>query len=131
KSQGPFQICCDVRVIPINGATSTGASGTDGQWYLHLFDATQPDLNWDNPDIAADLERTLRFWLDRGIAGFRIDVAHGMAKPSDLPDMADPDGLLLATRPDDPRFNNDGVHAIHRGIRKVFDDYPETVAVGE
>ncbi|MUL68345.1 alpha-amylase [Mycobacterium sp. CBMA 234] len=119
------------RVSDVNGATSAGASGTDGQWYLHLFDATQPDLNWDNPDIAADLERTLRFWLDRGIAGFRIDVAHGMAKPSDLPDMADPDGLLLATRPDDPRFNNDGVHAIHRGIRKVFDEYPETVAVGE
>ncbi|WP_020102229.1 glycoside hydrolase family 13 protein [Mycobacterium sp. 360MFTsu5.1] len=105
--------------------------GRPGQWYLHLFDAAQPDLNWDNPEIAADLERTLRFWLDRGVAGFRIDVAHGMAKPADLPDMADPDGTMLATRADDPRFNNDGVHAIHRGIRTVLDDYPDAATVGE
>ena len=109
----------------------TEPDGRPGQWYLHLFDAAQPDLNWDNPEIAADLERTLRFWLDRGVAGFRIDVAHGMAKPADLPDMADPEGVMLATRVDDPRFNNDGVHAIHRGIRTVLDDYPEAATVGE
>ncbi|GCA99007.1 hypothetical protein NCCNTM_26420 [Mycolicibacterium sp. NCC-Tsukiji] len=119
------------RVSEADGTTSTGASGTAGQWYLHLFDSAQPDLNWDNPEIAADLERTLRFWLDRGVAGFRIDVAHGMAKPADLPDMADPEGVMLATRVDDPRFNNDGVHAIHRGIRTVLDDYPEAATVGE
>ena len=47
----------------------------------------QPDLNWDNPEVVADLEKTLRFWLDRGVDGFRIDVAHGMAKPPGLPDM--------------------------------------------
>lgn len=109
----------------------TEPDGRPGQWYLHLFDAAQPDLNWDNPEIAADVERTLRFWLDRGVAGFRIDVAHGMAKPADLPDMADPEGVMLATRVDDPRFNNDGVHAIHRGIRTVLDDYPEAATVGE
>lgn len=109
----------------------SAADGRPGQWYLHLFDAAQPDLNWDNPEIAADLERTLRFWLDRGVAGFRIDVAHGMAKPADLPDMADPDGIMLATRVDDPRFNNDGVHAIHRDIRTVLDDYPDAATVGE
>lgn len=109
----------------------TEPDGRPGQWYLHLFDAAQPDLNWDNPEIAADLERTLRFWLDRGVAGFRIDVAHGMAKPADLPGMADPEGVMLATRVDDPRFNNDGVHAIHRGIRTVLDDYPEAATVGE
>ena len=110
---------------------ATEPDGRPGQWYLHLFDAAQPDLNWDNPEIATDLERTLRFWLDRGVAGFRIDVAHGMAKPADLPDMADPEGVMLATRVDDPRFNNDGVHAIHRGIRTVLDDYPEAATVGE
>ena len=49
----------------------------------------QPDLNWDNPEVVADLEQTLRFWLDRGVDGFRIDVAHGMAKPDGLPDMDD------------------------------------------
>ena len=61
--------------------------GNPGQWYLHLFDAEQPDLNWDNPEVFDDLEKTLRFWLDRGVDGFRIDVAHGMAKPPGLPDM--------------------------------------------
>jgi alpha-glucosidase len=105
--------------------------GSTGQWYLHLFDAEQPDLNWDNPEVFADLETTLRFWLDRGVDGFRIDVAHGMAKPADLPDMElDELGMLIAGN-DDPRFNHDGVHDIHRGIRSVLDDYPHAVSIGE
>ncbi|MGV9301166.1 glycoside hydrolase family 13 protein [Amycolatopsis sp. NPDC003676] len=103
----------------------------DGQWYLHLFAPQQPDLNWANPDVRADLERTLRFWLDRGVDGFRIDVAHGMAKPAGLPDM-DPDtpahgGGALG----DPRFDDDGVHEVHQLIRKVLDEYPDAMAVGE
>lgn len=110
----------------------TEADGNPGQWYLHLFDAEQPDLNWENAEVFDDLERTLRFWLDRGIDGFRIDVAHGMAKPPGLPDMAVPRReMLLAEMDDDPCFNNDGVHEIHRRIRRVFDDYPECVAIGE
>ena len=52
----------------------------DGQFYLHLFDSSQPDLNWDSPDVAEDFEKTLRFWLDLGVDGFRIDVAHGLVK---------------------------------------------------
>ena len=59
----------------------------DGQWYLHLFAPEQPDLDFTNPEVLADLETTMRFWLDRGVDGFRIDVAHGMAKPDGLPDM--------------------------------------------
>ncbi|MGQ0717930.1 MAG: glycoside hydrolase family 13 protein [Pseudonocardiales bacterium] len=105
-----------------------------GQWYLHLFAPEQPDLNWENPEVAADLERTLRFWLDRGTDGFRIDVAHGMAKPAGLPDMPQPIETcpgLLDTDVDDPRFDADGVHDIHRMIRKVLDEYPARVAVGE
>lgn len=102
-----------------------------GQWYLHLFDAEQPDLNWDNPEVFADLEKTLRFWLDRGVDGFRIDVAHGMAKAPGLPDMPAVDVKLLAHRDDDPRFNQPGVHAIHRMIRAVVDDYPGAVTIGE
>ncbi len=104
---------------------------SDGQWYLHLFDAAQPDLNWDNPEVFADLATTLRFWLDRGVDGFRIDVAHGMAKPADLPDMElDELGMLVAGN-DDPRFNHADVHHIHRGIRSVLDDYPHAVSIGE
>jgi alpha-glucosidase len=108
------------------------ADGNPGQWYLHLFDAEQPDLNWDNPEVFDDLEKTLRFWLERGIDGFRIDVAHGMAKPPGLPDMAVVKAeMLLADMDDDPRFNNEGVHEIHRQIRRVFNDYPDAVAIGE
>ncbi|WP_439663940.1 glycoside hydrolase family 13 protein [Lentzea sp. HUAS TT2] len=105
----------------------------DGQWYLHLFAPEQPDLNWDHPEVRADLEQTLRFWLDRGVDGFRIDVAHGMAKPEGLPDMEiRPQAPgVLSDDAHDPRFDNDGVHEIHRMIRKVMDGYPGTMAVGE
>jgi alpha-glucosidase len=109
----------------------TEPDGSPGQWYLHLFDAEQPDLNWDNPEVFADLETTLRFWLDRGVDGFRIDVAHGMAKPPDLPDMNLDELGMLASGDDDPRFNHAGVHDIHRGIRSVLDDYPHAVSIGE
>jgi alpha-glucosidase len=105
--------------------------GNPGQWYLHLFDPEQPDLNWDNPEVSADLEKTLRFWLDRGVDGFRIDVAHGMSKPADLPDMEIAENKLLADMGSDPRFDHEGVHDIHRGIRSVLDDYSDSVAVGE
>ncbi|MGH3916475.1 MAG: glycoside hydrolase family 13 protein [Pseudonocardiaceae bacterium] len=104
------------------------------QWYLHLFSPEQPDLNWENPEVGADLEQTLRFWLDRGVNGFRIDVAHGMAKSPGLPDMPHPIPTasgLLDTDVTDPRFDADGVHAIHRMIRKVIDEYPGRMAVGE
>ncbi len=103
-----------------------------GQWYLHLFAPEQPDLNWENPEVVADFERTLRFWLDRGVDGFRIDVAHGMAKPAGLPDMPHPIGVCPGLRDaDDPRFDAEGVHDIHRMIRKVLNEYPARVAMGE
>jgi alpha-glucosidase len=104
--------------------------GNPGQWYLHLFDAEQPDLNWDNPEVFDDFEKTLRFWLERGVDGFRIDVAHGMAKPPGLPDAKD-DVKVLSHSDDDPRFNHPSVHEIHRGIRKIVDDYRGAVTIGE
>lgn len=109
----------------------TEPDGTPGQWYLHIFAPEQPDLNWDNPDVVNDLHRTLRFWLDRGIDGFRIDVAHGMAKPTGLPDHDWGSNELLRNTDDDPRFDNPEVHEIHRGIRRVVDEYPEAMTVGE
>ncbi|MGY1957510.1 glycoside hydrolase family 13 protein [Nocardia gipuzkoensis] len=110
----------------------TEPDGTPGQWYLHIFAREQPDLNWANPEVAADFEQTLRFWLDRGVDGFRIDVAHGMAKPDGLPDMPELSvSAMLAHDDSDPRFNNPAVHDIHRRIRKVVDEYPDAVLVGE
>nr|WP_036567326.1 alpha-amylase family glycosyl hydrolase [Nocardia sp. BMG51109] len=109
----------------------TEPDGTPGQWYLHIFAAEQPDLNWENPEVIADFEQTMRFWLDRGIDGFRIDVAHGMAKPPGLPDMERVETRMLKHDDDDPRFNNPGVHEIHRRLRKVIDEYPDAVSIGE
>ncbi|MBC7463867.1 MAG: ABC transporter permease [Actinobacteria bacterium] len=118
----------------------------DGQWYLHLFDSSQPDLNWENADVKADFEETLRFWLNLGVDGFRIDVAHGLAKENILADHDDPQGLSDALRLDVemsaeargkllasvPFFDRDGVHEIYRGWRKIFDSYNRDVmAVAE
>ncbi len=58
----------------------------DGQWYVHLFDSSQPDLNWENPVVREEFEAILRFWLDRGVDGFRVDQPHAMAKAEGLPD---------------------------------------------
>ena len=106
-----------------------------GEWYLHLQSPGQPDLNWTNPEVWADLEKTLRFWLDRGVDGFRIDVAHGMSKPDGLPDGPEDTtraaGPLVAAVDGDPRFDHDGVHDVHRMIRAVLDHYPGRMVAGE
>jgi alpha-glucosidase len=105
----------------------------DGEWYLHLFAPEQPDLDWNHPDVAAEYESVLRFWLDRGVDGFRIDVAHGLVKAPGLPD-AGPDQrpARLRERRPLPQWDQDGVHEIYRRWRKVPDSYPgDRVLVGE
>lgn len=110
----------------------TEPDGTPGQWYLHLFAAEQPDLDWTNPEVADDLEQTLRFWLNLGVDGFRIDVAHGLAKPDDLADLPDDVEIAqLVVDPRDTRWDRPGVHDIHRRIRRVLDDYPGAATFGE
>ena len=71
---------------PSLGAGDRVRTATPGQWYLHLFDRTQPDFDWTNPEVGDEMESVLRFWLDRGADGFRIDVAHGLVKVPGLPD---------------------------------------------
>ncbi len=66
----------------------------DGQWYLHLFDSTQPDLNWTNEEVRAEFDDIFRYWLDRGVDGFRIDVAHSLTKDQTFPDLVADDELL-------------------------------------
>ncbi|GAP50797.1 alpha-glucosidase [Streptomyces azureus] len=59
----------------------------DGEWYLHLFAPEQPDLNWQHPEVREEFESILRFWFSRAVDGFRIDVAHGLIKDPELPDL--------------------------------------------
>lgn len=106
----------------------------DGQWYLHMFAKEQPDFNWKNPEIREDFLTTLRFWSDHGADGFRIDVAHGLAKDLDRDDL-DRWSINNDTLPDDgshPLYDRDDVHEIYREWRKVFNEYqPPRFAVAE
>ncbi|MCH8629204.1 glycoside hydrolase family 13 protein [Arsenicicoccus piscis] len=116
----------------------TEPDGTPGQWYLNLFDSKQPDLNWEHPQVRAEFHDILRFWLDRGVDGFRVDVAHGLVKDQDFPDWdaetdmiggvdedsGEPSGH--PARPDEPNgpfWDQDGVHEIYRGWREVLNSY--------
>jgi alpha-glucosidase len=116
------------------------ADGTWGQWYLHLFDSTQPDLNWENEEVRVDALNTLRFWLDLGVDGFRVDVALGLAKDMTYPDLIDPIGMSQSLRFDlDPisqesverraglansaLFDRDEVHDIYREWRALLNSY--------
>ena len=115
----------------------TEADGRPGQWYLHLFDVKQPDLNWENPEVRAEFEAILKFWLDRGIDGFRVDVAHGLVKEPGLPDYDAElhilDGELKEGSPQPPMWDQDGVHEIYRQWRKILDGYgqPERILCAE
>ena len=125
------------------------ADGRPGQWYLHSFDVSQPDLNWSNPEVVADGLETLRFWLDLGADGFRVDVALGLCKDMTYPDIDDPEGLILALRADlddgseesmrkrrrvanSAVLDRDEVQDVYRGWRALMDTYPgERMAVCE
>ncbi|KAK8861758.1 hypothetical protein IAR55_002581 [Kwoniella newhampshirensis] len=123
------------------GGPSWSPSGTnDGQWYFHMFDSSQPDWNWDHPEVRADFIETLRFWGDRGVAGFRIDVADALTKDmsDDLPSweeltklthkkLSNGNGHLIH-----PLLDRDEVHDVYRSWRKVFNEYdPPLIAVAE
>ena len=111
----------------------------DGQWYLHLFTREQPDWNWDNPDVRRDFLETLKFWGDRGVDGFRVDIANLLAKklPEHLPTWAE---LIQGMAPDNPLYppgqhpiwDRDDVDEIYREWRALFDTYsPPLTAVAE
>lgn len=115
--------------------------GTPGQWYLHLFDPKQPDFNWENPQVGEMFHDVLRFWLDRGADGFRVDVAHALVKAQGLPDWTERTGMLgsheeaLVAGPpatlrekneyfdNGPMWDQPGVHDVYRGWRKVLESY--------
>ncbi|HEU4515225.1 MAG TPA: glycoside hydrolase family 13 protein [Nocardioidaceae bacterium] len=96
----------------------------DGQWYLHMFDPTQPDLNWWNPAVAEEFESILRFWLDRGVDGFRIDVAHGLYTPQEMADTLPGEKF--------PMWDQPQVHEVYRRWREILEEYDgDRMAVAE
>ncbi len=107
---------------------TTDGDGTPGQWYLHLFDERQPDLNWRDDQVRAEFEAILAFWLDRGVDGMRVDVAHGLIKAEGLPDWQGPMNMLELTgdHTAPPMWDQDEVHDIYRSWRKVLDSYNPT-----
>jgi alpha-glucosidase len=101
--------------------------GTPGEWYLHLFSAQQPDLNWSHPDVRAEHEAVLRFWFDRGVAGVRVDSAALLVKDPALPEVPAEPGPG-----EHPNTDRDELHEIYRRWRSVADSYPDTrILVGE
>ncbi|MEO6653104.1 MAG: alpha-amylase family glycosyl hydrolase [Ilumatobacteraceae bacterium] len=104
----------------------------DGEWYLHLFDTSQPDLNWSNAEVLAEFEDIIRFWLDRGAAGMRVDVAHALAKDMTYPDVG-PDGQdeSHALTTVHPFWDRDEVHDIIRSWRAILDEYGDRMMVAE
>jgi len=105
----------------------------DGWYYFHLFAPEQPDWNWDNPEVRADFHATLRFWADRGVDGFRVDVAAALVKDFSADPLPTADELArLPFGPEHPFYDRDEVDEIYAGWRGVFDEYdPPRVAVAE
>jgi len=125
----------------------TEADGRPGQWYLHMFDPKQPDWDWSNDAVREEFHSVLRFWLDRGVDGFRVDVANSLVKRDGLPDYdpsADAGGVMAFGTPDGdalvanlhtsaaPMWDQDGVHDVYRDWRRILDGYsPPRILVAE
>ena len=110
--------------------------GKHNQWYCHLFAPEQPDWNWDNPEIEADFLKTLKFWADRGVDGFRIDVAHAMKKDLSEPLKSQPRYAshkeLDQAKGTNVLFDRNEVHEVFKTWRNLFNQYdPPRVAVAE
>ena len=101
-----------------------------GQWYLHQFLAEQPDLNWGNPEVAEAMAEVLRFWMRRGVDGFRVDAIHCLGKDPGLPDLPS----HLEALPRSATNDHPSVHPVVGALRQVVDGWPEPPArmmVGE
>jgi alpha-glucosidase len=113
----------------------TEPDGSAGQWYLHLFDSSQPDFNWDNQSVHEEFERVLRFWLDRGVSGFRVDVAHALVKAPGLPawdGRADGGSIDGFPGHEAPMFGQPALHDIFRKWRLILEEYgPDRIMCAE
>jgi alpha-glucosidase len=112
----------------------TEADGTPGQWYLHIFDSSQPDFNWENQKVKDFFEGVLSFWLDKGVDGFRIDVAHGLVKEVGLPDVKVEATHVVGEKDretEHPFWGQEGVHEIIRGWRELLNRYDDRAMCAE
>jgi alpha-glucosidase len=107
-----------------------------GQYYLHLFDVKQPDLNWRNPKVRQAMNNVLCFWLDRGVDGFRVDVLWLLLKDEQFRD----NPMNLNWKPGDPPYarqvglyieDQPGIHEVVREMRAILDHYGDRVLIGE
>ena len=117
------------------GGSAWELDEASGQYYLHLFDVGQPDLNWRNPAVREAMYDVMRFWLDRGIDGFRIDVLWLLVKDeqfADSPPVGPPEHELDVSRHDHPGFEDrPETHEVVREMRRLVDAYDERVLIGE
>jgi alpha-glucosidase len=113
---------------------------TTGQYYLHSFLVEQPDLNWHNPEVRAAMLDAMRFWLARGVDGFRLDAIHCMVKDVELRDNPpNTEGVQLIHRPQEEfdqqihlyDYATDALHDVLREMRAVLDEFPERAGIGE
>ena len=113
----------------------TEPDGQPGQWYMHLFAPEQPDWNWDNEEVRADFRKTIKFWCDRGVDGFRVDVAHALIKDlknGHLPERQSFDVSVIKPNGTDDLFDRDEVHEIYASWREIFNTYdPPRMGVAE
>jgi alpha-glucosidase len=120
---------------PTGWTRITEPDGKPGQWYLHLFASEQPDWNWDNEEVRADFRKTIKFWCDRGVDGFRVDVAHALVKDlanGHLPERQSYDVSVMKDDGTDDLFDRDQVHEIYASWRDIFNQYdPPRMAVAE
>ena len=119
-----------VSAFPATGPAWTFDDHT-GQYYLHSYTSSQPDLNWDNPKVRDAMLDTMRFWFDRDVDGFRIDVVHRLGKD---PTLRDNDASGVEAEPTGPGRHDADWHTVHdriRLIRSVADEYEDRLLVGE
>jgi alpha-glucosidase len=130
--------------LAVFGGPSWTFDKTTGQSYMHSFLPQQPDLNWRNPDVKAAMFDVIRFWLDRGVDGFRVDVAHYVMKDPELRDNPpNPDyvpggvsGSHKSLGEHESQLhvhdrNHPDIHPLFREIRALFDSYGERAIIGE